>query len=191
MKISEYHKAHGLSGVLRAFDSNTEIHFTFEKGKTRTGVELNLGGHIVEGYLEITGVPTKDPNAEFDVALSLLVGPRPAQDYQPNPRSVGGNKGLVATPEPTYELPPAPPGMVPIAEKKTEPAKYEPVDRFDPGPPPPPPEPAEVDEPEPETAKLAVILTPEEVRKREQQGQKEQQGQGQKSQKAQKAQKGR
>ena len=74
MKLSEYHKSHGLSGTIRVFDTNTEIHFSFEKGKTRTGVELNMGGHAVEGYLEIVPVPTKDPHAEFDVALGVLRG---------------------------------------------------------------------------------------------------------------------
>ncbi len=187
MKISEYHNAHGLDGVLRAIGTNTEIHFTFEKGKTRTGVELNLGGHVVEGYLEITNVPTKDPNAEFDVALCLMAGPRPAQDYQPDPKAVGGSTAPVSVPEPTYELPPPPQGMVPIAEKKTEPATYEPVGRFDPGPPPPAPEPAVSEEPEPETAKLASIITPEEIKKQEESAPREER----KGQKGQKGQRGR
>jgi len=164
MKLSEYHKSHGLSGTIRAFDTNTEIHFSFEKGKTRTGVELNMGGHAVEGYLEIVPVLTKDPNAEFDVALYLVAGPRPPGDYQPDPKAVGGSTKAVAVPAPTFELPAAPPGLVPIPERQAEPARYEPVEgKFDPGPP-PAPEPAVIEEAEPDTAKVATVVTPAELK---------------------------
>lgn len=164
MKLSEYHKSHGLSGTIRAFDTNTEIHFSFEKGKTRTGVELNMGGHCVEGYLEIAPVPTKDPNAEFDIAIQLVAGPRPAADYQPSPKVTGGSTKPVSTPEPTFELPAAPPGLVPIPERRSEPARYDVVDKFDPGPAPPAPEPAVVEEREPDTAKVATIISPDELK---------------------------
>lgn len=138
MKLSEYHKAHGLSGTLRSLDTNTELHFSFEKGKNRTGVELQAGGLTVEGYLEVVPLNIRDPHHELDLGLRLVLGSRPAEDYQPDPKAVAGNRGPVDVPKvPTFEPIAPPEGLTARPVANAVRAEVLVVGGFDPGPRPP------------------------------------------------------
>ena len=134
MKISEYYKAHGLQGILRGAQTGTELHFAFGQGETRATVNLDVGGHSVEGYLELQrrhGVPEDE---EFDMTVALRFGPRPDADYAPKPEAVLGNKSKVSAPvDPRFEPGPAP-DLNPIPKPRAIASPVEPVDGFDPGP---------------------------------------------------------
>ena len=154
MKSSEYHKTYGLSGQIRGIGTNTELHFEFPPGETRTSVEINIQGQTVEGYLELMALPMKRREDEMDLGIRLVFGPRPAEDYKPKPGAVAGNQGKVATPERMFD-PGPPPELVPLPPVLRKPQEVHAVDRFVPeASPVEKPEEGKVEEKKPEVGKV-------------------------------------
>lgn len=136
MKLSDYHKTHGLYGTLRSPQTGTELHFGFDPDKTRATVTLDAGGHQVEGYLELVKRHGIADDEELDMTVALRMGPRPDEDYKPAPSAVLGSKAKVAVPiDPRFQPGPAP-DLNPLPARKAVELPRAPVDRFDPGPPP-------------------------------------------------------
>jgi len=99
MKSSDYHKTYGLTGTIRGIGTNTELHFHFDAGKTRIPLELNIQGQALDAYLEVVPLRVQDPNDDRDLGLRIVIGTLPDEDYQPDPKAVGGNQGKVSVPD--------------------------------------------------------------------------------------------
>lgn len=99
MKSSDYHKTYGLTGTIRGIGTNTELHFHFDAGETRTPLEVNLQGQALDAYLEVVPLRVKDEYDDRDLGLRIVIGTLPEEDYQPDPKAVLGSTAKVGTPD--------------------------------------------------------------------------------------------
>ena len=129
MKLSEYHKSHGIYGALRSRQTGTELHFSFEPGQTQAPVVHDVGGHAVEGYIEIQrrhGIAEDD---ELDMTFALRLGePGTVKAVTP------AKKVEVDLSKDPRFIPGPAPNLRPIPAPKAVELPRKPVDRFDPGP---------------------------------------------------------
>ncbi len=135
MKSSDYHKTYGLTGTIRGIGTNTELHFHFDAGATRTPLEVNLQGQALDAYLEVVPLRVENDFDERDLGLRLVIGTLPEKDYQPDPEAVMGNTGKVGTPDRFAPIPPPETdngSFVSVREKPEPTTPTEP--KFDPGP---------------------------------------------------------
>ena len=123
MKLSEYHKAHGIYGTMRSVQTGTELHFQFEPGQTRASVHLDAGGHTVEGYIELQRRHGVAQDEELDMNFVLKFGA--VDPFAPTMPPPADSKRFTPGPGPNLN---------PLPEKKLVDIPKEPVDRFDPGP---------------------------------------------------------
>lgn len=134
MKMSEHHKVHGLPVVIRSVQSGTELHLNFAPVERRQTVLFDVGGHAVEGYVELLRRHTSS-DEEHDLDIVLRMGPRPETDYAPAPAAVLGNTSPVSTPKSERFAPGPGPRTVPLPESNAVPVpEVEVEDRFKPGP---------------------------------------------------------
>lgn len=131
MKLSEYHKSHGVYGALRSRQTGTELHFNMEPGQTRAPVVLDVGGHAIEGYVEIQRRHGIAPDDDLDMTFALRLGEgQPALGV---PVKTAQRAEVDVSKDPRFTPGPAP-NLNPIPAPKAVELPRAPVDRFDPGP---------------------------------------------------------
>lgn len=121
MKISEYHKSHGIYGVLRSRQTGMELHFNLEPGERRAPIELDVAGHSLTGYIEIERLYGIPEDQEVDVAFLVHLGNAAVETKE--------------TPRVNNRFEPGPgPNLTPLPKPSAVELPRVKVDRFDPGP---------------------------------------------------------
>lgn len=128
MKLSEYHKAHTINGVLRSRQTGTELHFNLEPGQMQAPLVLDVGGHMVEGYIQLQRRHGLAEDNDLDMTFALRLGEQP--DI---PDVVLGVKPSDDISKDARFNPGPAPNLNPLPAPKVIELPRKPIDRFDPG----------------------------------------------------------